>query len=46
MLVLDVARRAGTPVAGRDLVWAGLRVTPIAVLGAALVLAAQGIVAR
>jgi arsenical pump membrane protein len=46
MLVLDVARRAGTPVAGRDLVWAGLRVTPIAVLGAAAVLAVEEIVAR
>ena len=39
MLVLDVARKAGAPVAARDLVRAGLRVTPLAVAGAVAALA-------
>ena len=38
MLVVDIARNAGAPLASGDLVRAGLRVTPLAVLAAAAAL--------
>jgi arsenical pump membrane protein len=46
ILVLAVARRAGAPIDGRELIRVGLRVTPIAVGGAAIGLALQAWVER
>jgi arsenical pump membrane protein len=46
MLVLDVARRSGTTLAGRELVLVGLRVTPVAVVAAAAMVGARALVFR